>query len=309
MFDMIVIGGGVSGLSAAMYGGRLGLKTLLIGEMMGGVMNFAHLVENYPGIESTTGMELAEKFKSHASKYSVEFKEERVEGAERTSNGFKVTTGSAAYEAKTLVFATGSEVRKLGVPGEKEFEGKGVHYCALCDGPLYRDRVVAVVGGSDGAAKEALLIAEYASRVYIIYRGEKMRAEEYNLKRVMSNPKIKLITKTNVVGIRGDKLVKSMMLDKEYERKKELKVDAVFIYVGRVPSSQLAAKLGVKLNERGEILTDKNSDTNVLGIFAAGDVTNSSFKQIIVGAGDGVKAAHSAYSYLKNQDIQHVGDV
>ncbi|QLJ52473.1 MAG: Thioredoxin reductase [Candidatus Fermentimicrarchaeum limneticum] len=309
MFDMIVIGGGVSGLSAAMYGGRLGLKTLLLGEMMGGVMNFAHLVENYPGIESTTGMELAEKFKSHASKYSVEFKEERVEGAERTSNGFKVTTGSAAYEAKTLVFATGSEVRKLGVPGEKEFEGKGVHYCALCDGPLYRDRVVAVVGGSDSAAKEALLIAEYATRVYIIYRGEKMRAEEYNLKRVMSNPKIKLITKTSVVGIRGDKLVKSMMLDKEYERKKELKVDAVFIYVGRVPSSQLAAKLGVKLNERGEILTDKNSDTNVLGIFAAGDVTNSSFKQIIVGAGDGVKAAHSAYSYLKNQDIQHVGDV
>ena len=309
MFDMIVIGGGVSGLSAAMYGGRLGLKTLVIGEMMGGVMNFAHLVENYPGIEGTTGMELAEKFKSHASKYSVEFKEERVEGAERTSNGFKVTTGSAAYEAKTLVFATGSEVRKLGVPGEKEFEGKGVHYCALCDGPLYRDRVVAVVGGSDGAAKEALLIAEYASRVYIIYKGEKMKAEEYNLKRVMSNPKIKLITKTNVVGIRGDKLVKSIMFDKEYERKKELKVDAIFIYVGRVPSSQLAAKLGVNLNERGEILTDKNSDTSISGIFAAGDVTNSSFKQIIVGAGDGVKAAHSAYSYLKNQGIQHVGDV
>ena len=308
MFDMIVIGGGVSGLSAAMYGGRLGLKTLVIGEMMGGVMNFAHLVENYPGIEGTTGMELAEKFKSHASKYSVEFKEERVEGAERTSNGFKVTTGSAAYEAKTLVFATGSEVRKLGVPGEKEFEGKGVHYCALCDGPLYLDRVVAVVGGSDGAAKEALLLTEYASRVYIINRSDSMRAEEHNVKKINSNARIKVITKTNVVEIKGDKLVKSVMLDRGYEGKKELKVDAVFVYVGRVPASQLAVRLGVKVNEKGEIITGKNSTTNLPDVFAAGDVSDSSFKQIIVGAGDGVKAAYSAYTYLKNKTIQHVGD-
>jgi thioredoxin-disulfide reductase len=308
MFDLIIIGGGVSGLSAAMYGGRLGLKTLLIGEIMGGVMNFAHIVENYPGVETTTGMELAEKFKAHASKYSVEFKEETVQTVERGERGFKVSTSSGTYEGSTLVFATGSVVKKLGVKGEKEFEGKGVHYCALCDGPIYQDKVVAVVGGSDGAAKEALLLTEYASRIYIINRNDSMSAEEHNLQKLAENKKIKFVNSTNVVEILGDKLVKKVMLDKAYNGKKELAVDAVFIYVGRVPSSQLAAKLGVKLNDKGEIITDKSSQTNVHGVFAAGDVSNSSFKQIIVGAGDGVKAAYSAYTYLKNQSIQHVGD-
>lgn len=308
MFDLIVIGGGVSGLSAAMYGGRLGLKTLLIGEIMGGVMNFAHLIENYPGIETTTGMELAEKFRSHASKYSVEFKEEKVGSVECTPQGFKVTAGPATYEGKAVVFATGSEVRKLGAPGEKEFEGKGVHYCALCDGPIYHGKVVAVVGGSDGAAKEALLLTEYASKIYIINRNDSMRAESHNLQKIASSPKITVVNSTNVVEIKGGKLVKSLLLDRAYNGKKELNVDAVFIYVGRVPSSQLAAKLGVKLNEKGEIITDKSSQTNVAGVFAAGDVSNSSFKQIIVGAGDGVKAAYSAYTYLQKKSIQHVGD-
>ncbi|NYZ76657.1 FAD-dependent oxidoreductase [Candidatus Micrarchaeota archaeon] len=308
MFDLIVIGGGVSGLSAAMYGGRLGLKTLLIGEIMGGVMNFAHVVENYPGVETTTGVELAEKFRNHASKYSVEFKEEKVESVDKISNGFTFKTSSAAYEGKTVVFATGSDVKKLGASGEKEFEGKGVHYCALCDGPIYQDKVVAVVGGSDGAAKEALLLTEYASKVYIINRGDSMRAESHNIQKLLSNPKITIIAKTCIAEIKGDKLVKSVLLDRAYNGKKELKLDAVFVYVGRVPASQLAASLGVKLSEKGEVITDKSSQTNVAGVFAAGDVSNSSFKQIIVGAGDGVKAAYSAYMYLKNQGIQHVGD-
>ncbi len=308
MFDLIVIGGGVSGLSAAMYGGRLGLKTLLIGEMMGGVMNFANLVENYPGVESTTGVDLAEKFKSHAAKYNVEFREEKVKNVEKSPDGFKVSTAGAVYEGMALILATGGEWRKLGVKGEKEFEGRGVHYCALCDGPLYQDKVAAVVGGSDGAAKEALLLADYASTVYIINRSDAMRAEQHNIEKVLSNPKIKVINNTNVVEMKGDKLVKSILLDRAYNGKKELKVDAVFVYIGRVPASQLAAKLGVKLNEKGEIITDKSSQTNIAGVFAAGDVSNSSFKQIIVGAGDGVKAAYSAYMYLKNQNIQHVGD-
>ncbi|MEM3556192.1 MAG: FAD-dependent oxidoreductase [Candidatus Micrarchaeia archaeon] len=308
MYDIIVIGGGVAGLSAAMYGGRLGLKTLLISEMMGGIMNFAHLVENYPGVESISGMELAEKFKSHASRYNVEFKEERVEKVEKTTNGFRVSTKQANYEGRTVIFATGGEVRKLGVPGEKEFEGRGVYYCALCDGALYKDKVVAVIGGSDGAVKEALLLTQYASRVYIIHRGDKLTAEEMNKEKALSNKKIKLILKTNVIEIRGSKVVESVVLDKKYEGKNELKVDAVFIYIGRVPASQLASALGVKLNEKGEIVTDKDSKTSVEGVYAAGDVTNSSFKQIITGAGDGVRAAYSAYIYLKNQKIQHVGD-
>jgi len=309
LYDIIVIGGGVAGLSAAMYGGRLGLKTLLVAEMMGGIMNFAHLIENYPGIESISGIELAERFKSHAARYEVEFVEEKVENVERTKNGFRVSTKQASYEGRTVIFATGGEVRKLGVPGEREFEGKGVYYCALCDGALYQNKVVAVVGGSDGAAKEALLLTQYASRVYVIYRGDKLTAEEMNQKKLLSNPKIKLIPNTNVIQIKGSKVVKEVLLDKEYEGKKELKVDAVFIYIGRVPASQLASKLGVNLNSKGEIITDKHSKTNIEGVYAAGDVTDSPFKQIIVGAGDGVKAAYSAYTYLKNQKVQHIGDV
>lgn len=301
MYDIVVIGGGVAGLSAAMYGARLGLKTLLVGELIGGVMNFAHLIENYPGVESISGMELAERFKSHALKYKVELKEGRVEDVQKTEKGFRVVAGDEEYETRTLIFATGGEVRKLGVPGEKEFEGKGVYYCALCDGALYKDRVVAVVGGSDGAAKEAVLLTQYARAVYIIYRGQELTAEQLNKERVLSNPRIKVIRNTNVIEIKGDKTVEGVVLDREYNGRKEIKVDAVFIYVGRKPVSQLAAKLGVKLNEKGEIITDKNSRTNIAGVYAAGDVTDSSFKQIIVGAADGVKAAYSAYTFLKSQ--------
>jgi len=306
MFDLIVIGGGPTGLCAAMYAARLELKTLLFGELMGGAVNFAHAVENYPGFESITGMELAERLKSHAAKYNVEFKEEKVNNLEQSGKFFKVHAGGAVYEAKSIIIATGGEVRKLGVPGEKEFDGKGVHYCVLCDGPLYPDKDVAIIGGSDAAAKEALLLAQYAKMVYVIHRGDRMKAEESNCKKLRSNPKIKILANTNVSEIKGDKLVKSVTLDRDYEGRKQLNVDAVFIYVGRLPASQLAKGIGVKLNEKGEIITDKESNTNVPGVFAAGDVTNSSFKQIIIDAGDGVKAAYSAYRYVKEQSIQHV---
>jgi thioredoxin reductase (NADPH) len=300
MFDLIVIGGGPSGLAAAMYGGRVGLKTLLLSDLPGGNMNFASLIENYPGFESIAGSELADKFRAHAVKYEAELRDEKVSNVERRGESF-IVTGEASYEAKSIIFATGTNFRKLGVPGEKEFDGKGVHYCALCDGPLYASKVIAVAGGSDSAVKEAILLAEYGKKVYVISRGEQIKCEKCNYEKASSIQKIEFIYKTNVVGIKGDKLVKSVMLDSAYKGKKELAVDAVFIEIGRIPASELAKKLGVAVNEKGEIITDKESKTNVPGVFAAGDVTNSSAKQVITGAAEGVKAAYSAYAYLKSQ--------
>jgi len=297
-FDLIIIGGGPAGLSAALYGGRMGLRTLLLTELSGGNLNFVSWIENYPGFERISGAELADKLRAHAAKYKVEFKEEKVTNVERKDKKFKVHAGDSSYEGKAVIFATGTGVRKLGVPGEKEFDGKGVHYCALCDGPIYAGKVIAVVGGSDSAIKEALLLTQYGSKVYIISRGGKMKCENCNYGQAASNPKIEMIYETNVVSIKGDKLVKSVTLDKAHKGKNELPLDAVFIEIGRIAASELAKGIGVEVNEKDEIITDKDSKTSIQGVYAAGDVTNSPSKQIITGAADGVRAAFSASRYL-----------
>lgn len=297
-FDLIVIGGGPAGLSGAMYGGRTGVKTLVISELAGGNMNFVSWIENYPGFENISGAELAEKLRAHAAKYKVEFKDEKVTKVERKDKKFIVRTGEDAYSGKAVILATGTLVRKLGVPGEKEFDGKGVHYCALCDGPIYSGKVIAVVGGSDSAIREALLLAQYGSKIYIISRGKKMKCENCNYNQAASNPKVEMLYETNVTAISGDKLVKSVTLDKEYKGKKQLPVDAVFIEIGRIAASELAKVMGVEVNEKGEIITDKDSKTNIPGVYAAGDVTNSSWKQIVTGVAEGAKAASSASRYL-----------
>jgi len=297
-FDLVIIGGGPAGLAAAMYGGRIGLKTLVISELPGGNMNFVSWVENYPAFENIAGAELADKLRAHAARYKVEFKDERATKFERKDKKFVVWTGEGSYNGKAVILATGTVVRRLGVAGEREFDGKGVHYCALCDGPVYADRVIGVVGGSDSAMREALLLAQYGSKVYVISRGEKMKCENCNYNQALSNPKIEMIHGTNVTSINGDKLVKSVTLDREHKGKNVLAVDAVFIEIGRVAASELAKGVGVEVNEKGEIVTDKDSKTNIPGVYAAGDVTNSSPKQIIVSVADGVRAACSAYSYL-----------
>ena len=193
--------------------------------------------------------------------------------------------------------------------GAEEFKSKGVHYCALCDGALYKDKVVAVIGGSDTAAKEALLLAQHAKKVYIIYRKEKIRAEPINLKLIEKNNKIEIINNTNVVEILGDKLVNKVILDKEYNGSRELTLNGIFGAIGHIPLSDLAVKLGVKINNKKEIMIDRESKTNVKGIFAAGDVVDSGFKQAITGVAEGVVAAHSAYSYInKNESVYFFDD-
>lgn len=305
-FDFIIIGAGGAGLAAAMYGARLNLKTLCLGTShgtelpLGGVITTTNVVENYPGFIRLTGTEIADKIREHAQSYSqVILKEEKVEEIKKEGNLFKVKTSENVYSGKTILFATGTKWRKLEVPGSKEFENKGVAYCALCDGFFYKDKIVAVIGGSDSAAKDAMVLTEHAKKVYIIYRGDKIRPEPINYERVMKNKKIEVINNTNVVEVKGNKFVEKVILDKSYKNSKELELQGVFVAIGHIILSDLAKSIGVKTNEKGEIeINHKTSETSISGIFAAGDVTDKPFKQLITGVADGCTAAYSAYEYI-----------
>ena len=305
LYDIIVVGAGCAGLAGAMYAGRLGLKTLVLGgDLRGGTITLTHIVENYPGFISLTGMELADKLEAHARAYPTnEFKDEKVKKIERSGNDglFTVTSESGPYSSKTILFATGTEWRKLGVKGEKEFANKGVHYCALCDGAFYKGKTVAVIGGSDSAAKDALALAGLAGKVYMIYRGEKIRPEPVNYERVMKNAKIEVINNTNVLEIKGEKKVTGVVLDKPYKGTAAFPLDAVFVAVGHLPLSALAKEAGVEIDAKGHVKINRNSETNVPGFFAAGDITDTRFKQAIVGVAEAVHAAYSAQMYLEGK--------
>ena len=310
-YDFVIIGAGGTGLAAAMYGARLGLKTAIFGfthgtELpVGGVITTTNIVENYPGFKVISGVELAKKLEEHAKVYDlVSIKKEKIEEIKKSKYGFSIKSNKANYESKTILFATGTKLRKLEVSGSYEFENKGVSYCALCDGFLYREKTVAIVGGSDSAAKDALLLSEHAKKVYIIYRGEKIRPEPINLKRIEVNKKIEVVNNTKIKEIKGKDFVTSVVLDKEYKGKKELDLDGVFVAIGHIILSDLAKGLGVKLTGHGEIIIDhKTSETNVPGVFAAGDVTDKQFKQLITGVADGCTAAYSAYEYITKKKV------
>jgi len=300
-YDVIIIGGGVSGFAAAMYAGRFELKTLVIGDTLGGVIITTNEVANYPGFKMVTGIELADKIREHALEYKVDVDTAFTTKCEKTKEGFKVSTSEKSYLGKTVILATGTKWRKLKVPGEEDFANKGVHYCALCDGAFYKDKVVALVGGSDSAAKDALVLTQYAKKVFIIYRGKQIHPEPINLRRVEQNKKIEMINETNVKEIKGEKFVNKLILDKPYKGSEEFAVDAVFIAIGHEPLNELAKQLGVKLNGKGEIIIDRNAKTNLPGVYAAGDVVDTAFKQAITGVAEGVTASFNAYNHLQKQ--------
>ena len=304
-YDIAIVGGGVAGFGAAMYAGRFELKTVVFAEMRGGTIINTDIVENYPGFESIGGFDLAEKVMKHAEKFGAQVKDERVDKISKCKDGcFQLTTKSGSYCAKTVIFATGTEWRKLGVPGEKEFANKGVHYCALCDGAFYKGKVIGVVGGGDSAAKEALLLSNFGSKVHMFVRGEKLRAEPVNLKKMEQNPKVEVHLKVNVKEVKGDQKVTGVLLDKEIGGATELALDAVFVEIGHLPLSSLAKELGVKLNAKGEIPIDRESKTNLEGVFAAGDVADTVFKQAITGVSEGVIAAYSAFKHLEDKPFE-----
>ncbi len=301
-YDTVIVGGGVSGLGAAIYAGRLTMKTAVIAEQMGGTIILTNDISNYPGFKQIDGMGLANKIKEHAKEYNVEMIDKKVTKIEKCGDGcFKVFTKDDFLHTKTVIFATGTKWRKLNVPGEKEFSGNGVHYCGLCDGVMYKDKIIGIAGGGDSAAKEALLLAEYGKKVYLIFRKDKIRAEPINFRKIMENKKIELIPNTNVVEIKGGKSVNGVVFDKAYKDSKEFELDALFIDIGHIPLSNLAKEIGVEINEKGEVKIDRESKTNLEGFFAAGDVADNVFKQAITGVAEGVIAAHSVYEHINKE--------
>jgi len=307
-YDFVIIGAGGTGLAAAMYGARLGLKTIVFGHTssaelpIGGVITTTHVVENYPGFTRISGPELAKRIEEHARSYKlVTIKNEKVVSIKKSKKIFNIKTNKSEYLAKTILFATGTKWRKLpeSIPGSREFENRGISYCALCDGPLFKNKIVAVIGGSDNAAKDALLLAEYAKKVYIIYRGEEIHPEPINYEKIKKNKKIEIINNTNIIKINGNGFVKSILLDKKYKGSNELVVQGVFVAIGHIALSELAKQIGVKTNAHGEIIINHmTSETNIPGVYAAGDVTDKPFKQLITGVADGCTAAYSAYEYI-----------
>ncbi|MFH0713797.1 MAG: FAD-dependent oxidoreductase [Candidatus Micrarchaeota archaeon] len=300
IYDVLIVGGGVTGFAAAMYSGRFNLKTLIVGEALGGTITMTDTVENYPGFKKLTGMELANAIMEHAKEYDIVVENDRVETAAKTSEGFEVTISSGKkFQGKTIIIATGTHWKKLNVPGEKEYANNGVHYCALCDGSFYKNKVIGVVGSGDSAVKEALVLANFGSKIYILARGDKIKAEPINQKRMENNKKIIPFTKVNVIEITGNgKNITGVNLDKKVEGKSELALDALFVEIGHLPLSELAVQLGVKVNGKGEIIINKMSETNVPGVYAAGDVVDTKFKQAITGVAEGVTAVYSANHFI-----------
>ncbi len=300
-YDLIVLGGGPTAIGCAIYAARFAMDVLIVGKMFGGLIATTHLVENYPGITSISGSGLMDMFKDHMDSLQIPYISDEIRSIEILEEHFILHSFFQKFKAYSICIATGSERRKLGIPGEEEFAGRGVSYCATCDGPFYKDKVVCVIGGSDSAAKEALFLSQNTKKVYILYRGEGLRAEPINKKRVLENEKIEIIYKTNVTEIKGERKVKYVVFDNG----KHLEVDGVFIEIGSIPNSDLAKHIGVGTNQKGEIIINRKSETNVQGIFAAGDVADAPFKQAITGVSEGVIAAYSAFDYVKEVNIEY----
>jgi len=294
VYDFLVIGGGCAGLSAGMYAARLNMSCVILAEMPGGLITSTHLVENWPGITEISGPDLAMKLMNHAKEFGVEVKSERVQTIEK-GELFTVKTSRNEYQAKSILIATGTDHRKMGVPGEERLANKGVSYCALCDGAFFKEKPIMVCGSGDSAAKEAMLLSEYGSKVYLVSKYEELRGEEPNVKAVHANDKIEFVAPTQVKEILGKESVESVLL----ENGREIECSAVFVAIGHVPLSNLAKEIGAELNARGEIIINRRSETSVSGVYAAGDVCDTAFKQAIIGSAEGVTAAFFASEHLK----------
>ena len=304
IYDTIIIGNGPAGLSAAIFAARSNLKTLVIGEKLGGQAADAHLIENYPGFPSISGMELMSKFEDHAKSQGVEIIYRRAERFEKKKGTFIITSGKEHYEGKTLILALGTTTRKLSIPGEAEYLGRGVSYCATCDGAFFKDKTVAVIGGGDAALSATLYLAGIAKKIYLIHRRQGFRGEPIKLKRVKETGNVELVLDTVPTGILGENIVTGLKVKNVINStEKEIRLQGVFIEVGSTPTTVMAKELGINLDKAGYIKVDNKQDTNIPGIFAAGDITTSSnyFRQIITAASEGSIAADSAFKFIKEE--------
>lgn len=301
-YEVVIIGGGPAGLTAGLYTSRAGLKSLLVERgMFGGQIVNAQLVENYPGFpEGIPGFELGSLMYQQAAKYGLETITAEVIGLV-VGQPYRIHTADDSFEAEAIVIAAGSEYSRLGVAGEENLRGRGVSYCATCDGPLFRDREVAVVGGGDTAITDALELSQHARKVYIIHRRDQLRAGQLLQQRAFAEPKLEFIWDTVVEEIVGEQLVKALRLRNVKTGKlSTLEVAGVFVAVGLKPNSQCFANI-VRLDETGHIVTDELMATSAPGIFAAGDIRKNSARQVATAVGDGATAAISALRYLRER--------
>ncbi|MCI4438315.1 FAD-dependent oxidoreductase [archaeon] len=296
--DVIVVGASLAGLSAALYVARQGFDVLVIGMDLGGQATLATEVENYPGIPRTSGLSLVDKIRSQVERFGGQITYEEVTSVEKLNSGFKVKTNMFSYHAKALVLAIGKSPRKLKVKGEEEFKGRGVSYCTVCDAPFFKDKVVAVVGVGDEANESAIYLSKLVKKAYYILPTENVVGQSNIVSQVKSNETIVLLLNSEVREIRGKDRVSSIVVyDKSKKELRELEVEAIFIEMGYELRTSFLSNL-VKLNEKGEIVIDKLARTNCEGIFAAGDVTDVPYKQMIIAAGFGAIAGLSACNYL-----------
>jgi thioredoxin reductase (NADPH) len=299
MYDVAIIGGGPAGLTAAMYTARSGRKTIIIEKSMpGGQAALTSWIENFPGFpEGVSGPDLMMKFYEQASKFGAEMITEDVLEADLKDDVKVIKTDNRTIEALSVIIATGAQAKKLGVKGEEQFQGRGVSYCATCDGAFFRGKKVAVIGGGDSAVEEAIYLTQFASEVIIIHRRDELRATKVLQKRAMENSKIRFIWNTVVESIEGDKAVEKIILkDVKDGSTREEAVNGVFVFIGTLPNSDWIK--GIDLNENGYIQTDKFLKTNLPGVFAAGDVREKFLRQVATAVGDGATAAMAAERYL-----------
>lgn len=300
IYDVIIAGAGPAGMTAAVYTARANLKTLMIERgVPGGQMANTEEIENYPGFGHILGPDLSMKMFEHAQKFGAEYITGNISTIEDGYPYKTVRVGEKAYKAKSVIVGTGAEARKLGVPGEKEFSGKGVSYCAVCDGAFFKDKELVVVGGGDSAVEEGVFLTRFASKVTIVHRRDKFRAQQILQKRAFENEKIDIIWDHTVEEIKGDKKVNGVVLKHtKTGETKDFACDGVFIYVGMDPLSDCVKDLGIT-NDAGYIPTDEQMHTKIKGIYAAGDVREKTLRQVVTATGDGSIAAQAAQHYVE----------
>lgn len=300
VYDVIIAGAGPAGMTAAVYTSRANMSTLMLERgIPGGQMANTEDIENYPGFSSILGPDLSTKMFEHAQKFGAEYAYGEIKEIRNGEPYKTVVAGDKEYLAKSVIIATGAEHRLLGVPGEKELSGRGVSYCAVCDGAFFRNKELVVVGGGDSAVEEAVFLTRFATKVTIIHRRDSFRAQKILQKRAMENEKIEIIWNTVVKEIRGENVVQSVLLeDVNTGEQREYPTNGVFIYVGMDPLSASAVNLGIT-NEAGYILTDDAMHTKASGIFAAGDVREKTLRQVVTATGDGSIAAQAAQHYVE----------
>lgn len=297
--DLIIIGGGAAGLSAAQYAARSNLDVVLFEEMAtGGQILIIDNMENYPGFpEPVEGFEFSQQMEKQAKQFGAEIVLTTVKGMENKNGYFMVETGKGTYTTYAVILATGAKHKHLDIPGEKEFTGRGVSYCATCDGPFFRGKKILVVGGGDAACDEASFLANLSENVVLIHRRDRFRAQKALAERVLNNPNIEVRFNTVAKEIRGKDKVEKVLLEKtDSGESYEEEMDAVFIFVGSIPQTQLVPELSK--DEGGYIVTNQRMETEVPGLYAVGDLRNTPFRQVVVSASDGAIAAHCASQYI-----------